>query len=77
MQQLLQLHPMLLIININLTIMVKIMTTKKQQAAEKMVPTKAPVDTDIDSQQRTQRELELKNWSEEKTHKVASDEGIE
>lgn len=53
------------------------MTTKKQETAERMVPTKTPVDTDIDSQQRTQRELELKNWSEEKIHKVASDEGVE
>ena len=53
------------------------MTTKTQQAAEKMYPSKVPVDTDINSQQRTQRELELKNWSEKQVHKVATTEGVE
>ena len=53
------------------------MTTKKQEATENMYPSKAPVDTDINSQQRTQRELELKNWSEEQAHKIASAEGVE
>ncbi len=41
---------------------------------QKMYASKAPVDTDINSQQRTQRELELKSW---KVHKVGSAEGVE
>ena len=53
------------------------MTMKKQQEDEKMYVRKDPVDTDINSQQRTQRELELKNWSDEQANKVASDEGVE
>ena len=59
------------------------MTTKKQEAAERqeaaeiIYAVKEPVDTDINSQQRTQRELELKSWSEEQSHKVASAEGVE
>lgn len=52
------------------------MTTKKQEAAERMYASKAPVDTDINSQQRTQRELELKNWSDDQVHKIASAEGV-
>lgn len=37
----------------------------------------APVDTNVNSQHRTQRELELKNWSEEQAQNVASAEGVE
>lgn len=53
------------------------MSTKKQEAPERIYPRKVPVDTDINSQKRTQRELELKNWSEEQVYKIASDEGVE
>ena len=34
------------------------------------------VDTDIESQQRTQREQLLKNWDEEKARKLASEEEV-
>ena len=53
------------------------MTMKKQLAVEKMYASNAPVDTYINSQQRTQRELELKNWGDEQAHKVASTESVE
>jgi tRNA 2-thiouridine synthesizing protein E len=35
------------------------------------------VDTDIDSQQRTHRETELREWSEAQARKIASEAGIE
>ena len=35
------------------------------------------VDTDIDSQQRTQRERELQRWSEDQARKAATEEGVE
>lgn len=35
------------------------------------------VDTDIDSQQRTQREKELKRWDEDQAKHTASEEGVE
>lgn len=35
------------------------------------------VDTDIDSQQHTQRELELKDWNEELARGIAKEEGLE
>jgi len=53
------------------------MTTKKQEAIETMYPRKASVDTNVNSQQRTQRKLELKNWNEEQVNKVARADGIE
>ena len=35
------------------------------------------VDTDIDSQRRTSRELDLKDWNEEQARQIASSLGIE
>ena len=35
------------------------------------------VDTDIDSQQRTQREQELQRWDEDQARNIASEEGVE
>lgn len=35
------------------------------------------VDTDIDSQQRTQREQELRRWDEEQARNIAKEEGVE
>lgn len=35
------------------------------------------VDTDIGSQQHTQRERELRNWNEEQAHGIAKEEGVE
>ena len=35
------------------------------------------VDTDINSQQRTQREQELQRWSEDQARNIASEEGVE
>lgn len=35
------------------------------------------VDTDIESQQRSQREAELQNWSEEKMREMAAKENVE
>jgi tRNA 2-thiouridine synthesizing protein E len=53
------------------------MNISKQQAAEIKYSSKAPVDTDVNSQRRTQRELELGNWSEEQAHKIAAAEDVE
>ncbi len=41
-----------------------------------MYASKTPADTDNNSLQRRQRELELKNWSEKLAHKVASTEAV-
>jgi sulfur relay (sulfurtransferase) DsrC/TusE family protein len=35
------------------------------------------VDTDIDSQQHTQRERKLQNWNEEQARGIAKEEGVE
>jgi len=35
------------------------------------------VDTDIDSQQRTQREQELQHWSDDQARKAATGEGVD
>jgi TusE/DsrC/DsvC family sulfur relay protein len=35
------------------------------------------VDTDVNSQQRTQREQELQRWSEDQARNIASEEGME
>jgi TusE/DsrC/DsvC family sulfur relay protein len=51
------------------------MTKKDVDAMESA--SKNSVDTDITSQQRTQRELELKNWSEQQARETASENGIE
>jgi tRNA 2-thiouridine synthesizing protein E len=50
--------------------------TKKDVDAMKSA-SKYSVDTDIASQQRTQRELELRSWSEQQARETASEIGIE
>lgn len=47
---------------------------KLSEAVEAM---DASVDTDIDSQQRTQREQVLQHWDEDQARNIASEEGME
>lgn len=49
----------------------------KTRSNRRIYASKIPVDTDNYSQQRRQRELELKNWSEALAHKVASTEAVQ
>jgi tRNA 2-thiouridine synthesizing protein E len=56
------------------------MTDKDKKAvtfAEAVELMDMSVDTDIESQQRTKRELELQEWSEERAKAIAKQEGIE
>lgn len=53
------------------------MTMIKQETTGRMYASKVAVDTDIGSQQRTRRELELQNWSEKQVDKVAGSESVE
>lgn len=50
-------------------------TTEKYKEAVEAMDTS--VDTDIDSQQRKQREQELEHWDKDQAQKSASDEGVE
>ncbi len=56
------------------------MTDKEKIAdefAEAVEMMNVSVDTDITSQQRSNREVELRVWDEEQARKVARDEGVE
>lgn len=50
-------------------------TAKKFAESDELMD--VSVDTDIESQLHTQRELELKNWDEAKMRKIATEEGVE
>ena len=45
--------------------------------AEAAALTDVHVDTDIDSQQRSRRETQMRGWDEAQAHEIASEEGIE
>lgn len=51
--------------------------TRTEQLKEAVESMDTSVDTDIDSQQRTQREQELKRWDEDQARQVASEQGVE
>jgi tRNA 2-thiouridine synthesizing protein E len=51
--------------------------TRTEQLKEAVESMDTSVDTDIDSQQRTQREQELKRWDEDQARHMASEQGIE
>ncbi len=56
------------------------MTDKEKIAdefAEAAALTDVHVDTDVDSQQRSRREKQLRGWNEAQAHEIASEEGIE
>lgn len=53
------------------------MTEKNKPIDEYYKHIDKSVDTDIDSQQRTQREHELQDWDEKQALKMASKEGVE
>lgn len=50
-------------------------TAKKFAESDELMD--VSVDTDIESQQRSQRERELQNWNEDKTREIAAKEGVE
>jgi len=55
--------------------------TDKEKIADELTETvemmDVSVDTDINSQQRNHREVELRGWNEDKARKIAQDEGVE
>lgn len=51
--------------------------TRTEQFKEAVESMDTSVDTDIDSQQRTQREKRLQQWDETQAQQLASEQGIE